>query len=168
MKGTVVRVNWIYTTVIMANQKNTTAICVIDWIPLKISKIKIMPLPSLFPSSSLIVSSRGVRGAGAAAAAAAAGEDGRGGARIWRKSSLTTGKEIPWPPCLLPVLSLLAGAASSSPLTGAASPYPRAEVREEDDDVREEDGNSDGSGIVPILKIFNGTHPITRIVVIFF
>jgi hypothetical protein len=127
-----------------------------------------MPLPSLFPSSSLIISSRGVRGAGAAAAAAAAGEDGRGGARIWRKSSLTTGKEIPWPPCLLPVLSLLAGAASSSPLTGAASPYPRAEVREEDDDVREEDGNSDGSGIVPILKIFNGTHPITRIVVIFF
>lgn len=32
-------------------------------------------------------------------------------------------------------------------------------------DMREEDVNSDGSGMVPIFKIFNGTPPITWIVI---
>lgn len=34
--------------------------------------------------------------------------------------------------------------------------------------VREEDGNSDGIGMVPILKILSGTEPITRIVMLYF
>lgn len=70
------------------------------------------------------------------------------------------------------VLSPLANASSSSPLAlspssrllalvGAASPSPRANMREEDE-------NSDGSGMVLILKVFIDTQLITRIVVLFF
>jgi hypothetical protein len=72
-------------------------------------------------------------------------------------------------PRLIPVLFPLAGAALSSLCSPAPARLLPAHVLDsEGGDVREQDGKSDGSGMIPIFEIFSGTQPITEIVIEFF
>lgn len=104
------------------------------------------------------------------------GEDGRGGGGVRlldlvEEFVASSSHHSPASPCLLPVLSPLAGAASSScrwPAPPRLLPAHAQWHDREDGNVIEKDGKSDGSDMVPILQIFSGTWLITWIVLVFF